>query len=692
VKPILFRSPEEWKSALMTLPDNAFFELMRSVFGNIKTPFNKQRLMEDLASFLSRREIQETIAAYIDETDAKVIAAIAVLGEPAPGELESFFAGEFTYTGLHGILLNLEERLILYRFREEAVHRLALNPLLEPALRPFIVDKRPLFPSFPAKPAEAGNRAGILPEAMDNRLFAAFLAFATDEREFYKAEGGIRKKVLDDGGAVFPGLKLDAYIGGLQCLGLLRLEGERLEPDERKLAFFKELGFQERLEYYAAGIGVYLMYTDSSVRYFNRGQIQSMAGLIHELLNTLERGRRYPVTTLRRIAEIFEREEGGDTRGRPDRAVMFASLLGGLEKTGLLLAAGTDLWEPAIPGAAVPMEGKPVIAMDTAFSCVLFPGIAFADAVALSFFCSVREVGATVRFELTRNSVVRGFNRGMDAAAMLELLYRLTGSRVDQNLGWTLKEWETRYSGVSLHEGIVLTLSPERRYLAEAMAPMITRNLAPGVYLLSAAEKAEAIQALQKAGVDIIAQPPSRMEAGSGEFLQSPYPPSKCRGGPIFGGPQGENPGPDVKKTERNKERFRLILQKTQLPKPVKDELAARIERRLILSESQLIGSSVRYEKLEAQGLDYVGKTTIAKQAIASKSLIEVFWPGQDGTVSQSLGIPDALEKQGRETFLVLHPIPQGNTASEEFIPPAIRLPLGKISLLRRIKQSIFGE
>jgi hypothetical protein len=680
----------------MTLPDNVYFELMRSIFGNIKTPFNKQRLMEDLASFLSRREIQETVAAYIDETDAKIIAAIALLNEPVPGELESFFAGEFTYTGLHAVLLNLEERLILYRFREKNIRRLALNPLLEPVLRPFITDKRSLFPSFPAESASAdsahppGDRAapGI---PLDNRLFAALLAFASDEKEFYKAEGGVRKKVLDDGEAVFPGLKLEAYIGGLQCLGLLRLEGERLEPDERKLAFFKELGFRERLEYYAAGIGVYLMYTDSSVRYFHRGQTQSLVRVIRTVLNTMERGRRYPAKTLRRIVEVLEQGGGENLRGGPDRAAVFTAMLGGLEKTGLVTAAGPEMWEPGpVPDAAVPVEGGPVIAMDTGFSCILFPGIAFADAIALSFFCSVREVGATVRFELTRESVVRGFNRGMDAAAMLELLYRLTGSRMDRNLGWTLKEWETRYSGVSLHEGIVLTLSPERRYLAEAMAPMIARNLAPGVYLLSAAEKAEAVQSLQKAGVDIIAQPPPRAEEPPGES-RSPYPPPGPEGA-LFGGPPGETPGPDAEKTERNKERFRLVLQKTPLPKPVKDELAARIERRLILSESQLMGGSVRYEKLEAQGLDYVGKTTIAKQAIASKSVIEVFWPGQGGERNQALGIPAALEKQGGETFLVLNPIPQGTPVSETLYPRTLRLPLGKINLLRRIKQSIFGE
>ena len=86
-----FRSVDFWKAAIMTLPDTAFFELLRTVFGKIKTPFNKQMLMGDLEKFLLRKEIQETIACYINDNDIRVIAAVAALNEPVPGRLETFF-------------------------------------------------------------------------------------------------------------------------------------------------------------------------------------------------------------------------------------------------------------------------------------------------------------------------------------------------------------------------------------------------------------------------------------------------------------------------------------------------------------------------------------------------------------------------------------------------------------------------
>jgi hypothetical protein len=96
-----------------------------------------------------------------------------------------------------------------------------------------------------------------------------------------------------------------------------------------------------------------------------------------------------------------------------------------------------------------------------------------------------------------------------------------------------------------------------------------------------------------------------------------------------------------------------------------------------------LVGGAVRNEKLEARNLDYVGKTIVAKQALALKSPVEIIWVTPEGESSRFMGVPEALEKRGGETVLALKTLPEGNE---------IRLPLGKISLLRRIKQSIFGE
>jgi hypothetical protein len=723
-----FRSPDEWKSAMMTLPDNTYFELMRSIFGNIKTPFNKQRLMEDLASLFTKEEIRKTIAAYIDERDHRLIAALALLGEPVPADLECFFAGEFSAAEIRIMLLNLEERFLIYRVRDEGVYRLALNPMLEKILTPFIADTGVLFVSLPEEPG-GGEKTGQISFSLDDRVLAALFAFIPEKGDFFKAEGGLRKKVFDAGQLLFPGLPLESLIGGFQILGLFRMDQEGFSPDTLKLGAFGKLSLRERLEYCAAGVYAYRNGRESSELnggipgYFQRSYLKNLVFFIHRFFDTLEPRRRYPKSTLQRFVMLLEMGEPASGTGRKTGPrYHFKGILDVLELTGLLETAGPDLWQtgailadpPAgpeageiVPGDA-PLPEQPVLAMDTAFSFFLYPEIAFADALALAGFCSIRETGSVVRFELTRQSVVRGFDRGLNAAAMTELLNRLSGSRIDKNTIWTLQEWEARHDAISLYQGVVLTLEEDRRYLAETgpLASLVSRTLAPGVYLLSVQKKIQAVEILEKAGVDIIAQPGETPDRAEPEYTFFPVPTSAFAFGPnqvqperFFSGRESmPEVQPDSAGAEDYKERFRAILKKLELPRAEREELAARIERRLVVSESQLAEASVRYEKLEARGLDYVGKAAIAKQAIASKSLLEVLWPHPDGGTNKALGVPEALEKRGGESILIIKPLSSADSASKKSFPEetsradSIRLPLGKISLLRRIKQSIFGE
>jgi hypothetical protein len=320
--------------------------------------------------------------------------------------------------------------------------------------------------------------------------------------------------------------------------------------------------------------------------------------------------------------------------------------------------------------------------MDSDLSCILYPGIRFSDALDLAAFASVKETGTTVRFTLSRESVVRGFNRGYDAAFMGDLLERLSGGRAGEALKWNLAEWEKRYREVSLHQGTVLSLGSERRYLVERgpLTALVQRTLAPGVYLLSGSPE-EAEEALYNAGVDIVARPGDENRPGLSLAEAFPLP------GPVPGGiavPLSRSAAEyRADRAAALKERFRTALTGLTLTKQEREELDNRIERRLIVSETQFRDVSLRYEKLEARSLDYVGKTGIARQAMASGSLLEISWNVPGSGEQKILGTPENFEKKGGEMILTLRPRDGADS---------VKLPLGKISLLRRIKQSIFGE
>ncbi|MCL2412456.1 MAG: hypothetical protein FWC97_12530, partial [Treponema sp.] len=83
-------------------------------------------------------------------------------------------------------------------------------------------------------------------------------------------------------------------------------------------------------------------------------------------------------------------------------------------------------------------------------------------------------------------------------------------------------------------------------------------------------------------------------------------------------------------------------------------------------------------------------KQNVAKQAISQQSPVEIVWPGSStaggrktGQINEEkiFGVPKALEKNGNDLILVVVTNEKQNV---------MRIPLAKISLLRRIKKSIF--
>ena len=683
-----FRPVEFWKASIMILPDTAFFELLRTVFGKIKTPFNKQVLMDNLEKFLSRDDIRKNIASYINENDRRIISAIAVLDEPASDDLKTFFTGEISYAGLHDSVVNLEERFIVYRFFEKGESRLALNPVLKAILSPIAPDRSLLFPSVCID--EVHQSTAVL---FDDRILAALLSFVSRNGDFFRSTGTIRQKILNSAKTLFPHLTMETVIEALEILGLFYIRNESLLPNYNRFSAFGSLSRQERMEYCAAGIYCYLdsasSKADMSVPegafsvspWLLREKVQTYAAFIHRFICLLDTKTLYPKTTLQRFLFILARDRAAINNGM---------IIDALEKTGLLAAESNEYW------LVLPSEksSSPAIAMDAPFSLLVYPEIAYNDVINIAAVSHVIEAGLNVRFELNRESAVLAFNRGISAGTIIELLRRLSHDRIDENLIFALQDWEKRHSEVVLHKGLILTLAPERRYLAETkpLSAMIMETIAPGVYLLPQTAEDKAAEALRKAGVDIVARRQSQSDdsgESTGRLARSFFPP--LHAGPPDGKSQNVPPsvkssaGPDTSASTLIGG-FHSILNKMHLGAEERDELAARIDRRLVLCEAQLKDALVRYEKLEARGLDYAGKALVAKQAIAMQSPVEIICSGRQ---KQIFGIPRALEKAGGESILVIDsPDDQGETVR---VPgDTIRVPLGKISLLRRIKKSIF--
>ncbi|MCL2609344.1 MAG: helicase-associated domain-containing protein [Treponema sp.] len=731
-----FRTPEFWKESLVTLPDNAFFELVRTVFGRIRTPFNKQVLVDELERFLLREDIQRNVAGYIGEREIKIISAIALLDEPEQHFLQAFFSGDLDYAELNDLLVNLEERFLIYRFKDNTpknggfrseapkydalryegpkgersgAKRIALNPLFKSIFPPLVGDVSCLFPSVPPDawgtegsvsdgdaPPENGmsDTAGRGPFFYDDRLFATVLSFVSTNREFFKARGeGLRPKTLRSAQEMFPNLPLETFVDQLLALGLFFVEGEKLSCDYRRFSAFARLSRQERAQYYTAAVFCRRAYPgnphDDAAGWILRTKVRELALFLNRLHAMPEDGMRYPTSGIKKMV-LYLRRENGD----------FSTdcLVRVMAETGLLVPAGEGLWRKGLfPEAPAPLKDKPGIMMDGSFGILVSPEVDFGDLVKIAAFSDVRETGVNVRFEIGRESVVAAFDMGLTARAILDLLRRLSQDRVDENLGFTLRDWEKSYHEVTLRQGLVLVLAPDRRYLADTkpLSLLITETVAPGVYMLPAQMEERAVRALHKAGVGIVAR---RTESSdeTGALLDgridgtygNAYPPLRGEqfrpaGFPAARKPVAE-PGSAADGTETSEPlltSFRSLLDGMNFDREKHEELAARIDRKLILCEDQLRDAVLRYEKLEARGLDYAGKMVIAKTAVGMQALVEVLRPVNQ-TKERIVGIARALEKSGTESILVV----KMTGENEE----TVRIPLGKISLLRRIKRSIF--
>jgi len=718
----MFRSVDFWKSAVMTMPDGSFFELLRSVFGKIKTPFNKQQLLNDLETFLLRDDIQTTIASYINQIDAEIIMAVSLFGEPFFRQLENFFSGEYSGAQLQDIIVNLEERFILYRFTEvknninKGIYtesRLALNPVLKNILLPFAKETSALFP----KTAGQKNSSAAPETCFNDLILAALYSFVSRLEAFFKSEGVIRKRVIDEAKVIFPGINLENVTGALMTLGLFYADEYRLVPDKKMFSDFCLLSACERKEYFAAALLVYggLSSPAEILPPLFRARLREIACLIKSFLNTLDENAFYPEKTFIRIIEIL--------KAKTNTAIAVDALFDALKKSGLIIQHDLKTFKVCkmsnADNGVSAGEVSGAVTFDSGFSVFVYPEIDFSGALNLASVSNVKDAGSVpgssvVCFEIDKESAVRSFNDNISAENIIELLNKLSGGKANDNLIWNLNDWEKRYKDVSLIKGLILKLSEDYRYLTETkpLAGLIIETLAPGIYLMNGDSMEEASSALHNAGVDIIAcmkkfktknvmlnavkfplYSSEKKDAVFSVVRQFPpvIPPQSnfipvSAGGVINGGNKKNKRGKNIQSgMQKSINDFHAALDKMRLGDIEKNELSARIDRRLILCESQLKNAEIRYEKLEARRMDYSGKHNVAKQAISQGSPVEIVLP-EKGKEKRIYGIPKSLEKDENETVLVVNTMPDNSNESEVLR----RIPIAKISLLRRIKKSIF--
>ena len=106
-----------WEDALSSLPDSAFFEVVRHYLGPVSTPFHRPDLIERLSAFMGRPETAERAASYLDAEDALLLSCVLIHDSPDEAELGRILGDMpgWRPLALRERLFNLEERLLIRR-------------------------------------------------------------------------------------------------------------------------------------------------------------------------------------------------------------------------------------------------------------------------------------------------------------------------------------------------------------------------------------------------------------------------------------------------------------------------------------------------------------------------------------------------------------------------------------------------
>ena len=191
----------DWQEAFSSLPDKQFFNTVRLYLGEIKTPYNKQRLTEQLAAFIRKEENLTSLLTLLDLFDIKLLTAISLIPNATQESLIDFFHGEYSITELYAEIINLTERLLIYKEKAPYSEReyIKINPLIRQNLQPYL-DSKLIFPEYKAAKFSTDDIFSITPN-----LLAAFITYIRIRGISCKADGTIKKNDKNRLAEIFPG-------------------------------------------------------------------------------------------------------------------------------------------------------------------------------------------------------------------------------------------------------------------------------------------------------------------------------------------------------------------------------------------------------------------------------------------------------------------------------------------------------
>ena len=635
---------------MLQLPERTFFLLMRLYLGEIKTPFNKQRLVESLGGFLSKVETQRTIIQSLDRLDILILTAVDTLPVTNRGALLIFLSSETT---LQTRLTNLEERLILYRNGytddyDRVINNYSINPFLYKSIEP-LLDSHSLF--LPQQKKEP-QRAVTL---CDDLVLAGLYTFFLKETDVLKMNGAFKVRAEKQLKAVFQDAATDVrcfkmLCTGLQNLGLLIREEASFIPQQgRWEEFFKQKPFDRKMYLAAAVYG-----------HIRRESMQRRAQFFSDFLTSLDPRGVYDDTVLKRFFDfLFQHlhiETNGDASIFPDMMLEDElTMIETLKTLKFLLPVG-EYWQLNTASFNQESLEQPLIAAPS-FEMTILPFTALGRIFPVLSCMEPVSILTTGRFTITRAACLRCFERCSTDKALIALLDEATGGILPQNIKVSISEWYLQCTAVGLYYGFVITVAEDKRKLFQQNAGLqdiIYKELAGGVYLIKQMDLDSVRTMIKSAGLDVTfyTTDASRRYTVAGfasiehrySVIDSVDEKAKKRQAPQY---------EQEKDYSEHIRELQDLVDTMPIDQCNKQSLKEKVAKKLIITKEQLYGAPADTEGREVSGLDFLGKIHLAETAIADADRLEVSIDGVSGR-RIVIGIPIAIEKTEHDAVLVI--------------------------------------
>ncbi len=712
-----------WYSAMMTGDGEILLGTVRNYLGKIRTPYDKRTLVSRLESFFLRPETGEALVSLLDGLDIAILGTAWLAGPLPEEELKGFFLGELPLFELGLRIANLNDRLLLFRFQEGGKRLVALNPLIEQRLLPVILDPEYLLadsrpaetpapdagqsqaaedPHGPASTPASGREGSVsgvqnVAQAWSPAMFAvALYCFLHHNPGWIRKDGGISKKGLEKLASAMPGAgtaRIETMVNALATAGYLPLSdsGEGRRAGDSFESIVAEAG--QELPFRLA-----LSLADSWTENGVREDPQALSACLAASLRATGVGPQFVFSrqALGRWMAVCLYRSGFRTDSR--------KIVEALENLGLFVISGTGLrWE----GSGIPERSetrKPVLVTEGTHALHLLPEAGLAERLFVGLVAKPVSLGRVWSFEAERSGFRRALGMGHSLASIRERLESLSGRALPQSLAFSFESWDKDFHSLRQYCGTVIVADERLRPILEhelILDSFIAEILAPGVYFLKAAAPEDLERALLKAGLEVppVNEAPasddamSRRErrpgrgAGSSAVIEDgpgfgfalPSPRTGIQPGAAPGQTSQPAPGRMIARLKQSLAGLGAVKTESE-----RREISDRIDRRLILTESQMLEADARSERQEAGGLDYQGKVRVVEKTLKSVGdRLEIMYrPAGDDAVCLMVR-PVRLEKSEKGMVLEAEDLATGGP---------VRINLGAASAVRRVRASLFGE